>query len=877
MIAHHSSGAELPVPANSARGIMRSPASRGLATANMATRSSAATDFIDNAAAWLILQQRPDGSFPLTVGGSVAVNTISQIAPGLIQAFRRTGNTDYIDAATRAGEFLLANLPTYPISGKTRFSVGDPLFLMELSRATGDQRFRNLVNEDFWNRLEAGIYGANSDYDASDFIQALFRVRGANGELVARDASLLVVAAHLDGRNTIAQSFLDGIIESLEGVPSTGPAKDFEIFGLAGAVWAAARIGAELDPTQGKWAASDSTLDLANALVGFQHPDGGILFNSAVDPLDANNQVTQLTALTLVGLDLLDRTAFAQNIADAGDYLLAQQQLDGQILISPDAVSTSPGGVAVHGESMVAWVSSQMRPGLIESVTATGDTPTAIDNDYTRINNPVQMAIDGDVIQLSGTFDWTEPNAFNSWVNGSDGIAATGDDFGILYPAGRSGITLTSATLGDAVIVGPGDLASQNLEAFVYVASAENRNLEFSNLQIEGFDLSIGMFFVPGQGVNLYDGTRIINNHIIMPTDIAGSAAAGEDLQNIGIHFAFGDNQLIADNIIDIPGDGSSTPSTTSANVAMQSNRNSGAFEGLVIENNKIRILNAPTASPQNIIGIWENSSASDRNIIIRNNSFVNLDPSNDPLNNRQQGFRITSQRNTTTGNGALMTGNLAQGANIGYAWLSFASFGADFSSSDPLDFIANTAIDNAIGIRLDSNGSANFKCNIISGNATDGILNINQDPAILSDATVNWWGCNDGPGTGSCDRITGSGVDGLNWLLFELEANPVRIVNGGNSSLTASLLNTFDGNDSLTLAGCTVPDGQDIEFAGGAFGNFDPTMGTLIGGFAGSTYTATSEGVANDITATINAGQTATTTILIVGAGIFADGFEGP
>ncbi len=414
------------------------------------------------------------------------------------------------------------------------------------------------------------------------------------------------------------------------------------------------------------------------------------------------------------------------------------------------------------------------------------------------------------------------------------------------------------------MILGPGDLAVQDLEGFIVVASAENRNLEFSNLQIEGFDLSIGMFRVLGQGVNLYDGTRIVNNHIIMPTDIAGSPAAGEGFQNIGIHFAFGDNQLIADNIIDIPGDGSSTASTTSADIAMQSNTSSGAFEGLIMENNEVRILNAPSTNPQFVLGIWENSNAFDRNIIIRNNSFVNLDPTNDPLNNLQQGFRITSQRNSTTGNGALMTDNLVQGANIGYAWLSFASFGADWSSRDPLDFIANTVIDNATGIRLDSNGSANFKCNIISGNATDGIANINKDQGIMSDATVNWWGCNDGPGAGSCDQISGNGVDGNNWLLFELAANPVSIGNGGTSDLTASLLNTANGVDSSTLAGCTVPDGQEVEFAGGAFGNAAPTMDMLEDGLAGSTFTATSQGIANDIAATVNAGQTATTTVLI-------------
>ena len=34
--------------------------------------------------------------------------------------------------------------------------------------------------------------------------------------------------------------------------------------------------------------------------------------------------------------------------------------------------------------------------------------PTATDNDYTRINNAVQAASNGETIELLGTFNWTE-------------------------------------------------------------------------------------------------------------------------------------------------------------------------------------------------------------------------------------------------------------------------------------------------------------------------------------------------------------------------------------------------------------------------------------------------------------------------------------
>ena len=51
----------------------------------------------------------------------------------------------------------------------------------------------------------------------------------------------------------------------------------------------------------------------------------------------------------------------------------------------------------------------QATPTLAADVTITPtETPTAADNDYTRINDAIQAAGAGDTIKLLGTFDWTE-------------------------------------------------------------------------------------------------------------------------------------------------------------------------------------------------------------------------------------------------------------------------------------------------------------------------------------------------------------------------------------------------------------------------------------------------------------------------------------
>ncbi|GAB4195294.1 MAG: hypothetical protein Tsb002_27680 [Wenzhouxiangellaceae bacterium] len=471
--------------------------------------------------------------------------------------------------------------------------------------------------------------------------------------------------------------------------------------------------------------------------------------------------------------------------------------------------------------------------GVIESIGLSGDFATATDNDYTRINNVLQSAQAGDQIILAGLFDWTESNAFDSWSRGSDDIADTDDDFSILLPAGAGSFTLTAQSFGDATIRGPGDLPGFDLEGFLVVSSNDNANIEISNLIIENFDLGIGFFFVGG-GVNVYDNTRILNNRIRVATDIAGSTAAGEGFQNIGLHFSFGDNQLIANNIIEIPGDGeSSRPVLSAASVAMQSNTSGNAYEGLIIEDNIVRVLNAASSDPEVVIGIWENSNTFQSNIIIRNNRFENMSPLNDAASNLQEGFRITSQTSPTTGDGAVMIGNYVAGANVAYQWLP-GRFGADYQNRAPLLFIANTAIDSGAGVRLDSNGSADMRCNRFVNN-TEAIVNVTVDN-IASTANDNWWGCNAGPNMGLCDGFdAGANITTATWLVAELSANPGSVQIGGTSDLTVDVSNNNIGSNIID---CTLPDGVPVDF-GTDLGMVMPATATTVAAVAPAVYLA--------------------------------------
>lgn len=606
-------------------------------------------------------------------------------------------------------------------------------------------------------------------------------------------------------------------------------------------------VGTQLLGDSFDYALTVTNTDVATAtsvVVTDNLPDN-LMFNSgSCDDGSSANQSDQVITFTINDLVTDAITTCTINVT----------VIDGGVITNTAMVSADNDFDMGNNTSTVTTL------GVIESVGLSGDMPTALDNDYTRINSVLLVAEVGDVILLEGTFDWVEANAFSSWSRGSDDTVDTDDDFSILLPEGVGGFTLTAANLGDAVIQGPGDIAGQDLEAFLVAQSNNNQNIEISNLTIRDFDLSIGFFFVSGGGVNLYDNNRIVDNHIVIATDIAGTTVAGEGFQNIGIHFAFGDNQLIAGNRIDIPGDGLSNGILRSSSVAMQSNTSSGAYEGLVIENNVVRILNAQTADPENIIGIWENSNAFERNIIVRNNRFENMSPMNDATLNRQQAFRITAQSSPTTSNGAMMMGNFVSGANVGYQWLP-GFFGANFETRGALPFIANTVIDSAVGLRLDSNGSAEMSCNRFANN-TVGIENVTADN-IASIANDNWWGCNAGPNMSLCDGFdNGANITADTWLVADFSVTPNSVEVNGMSDLT---LNVTQNNNAISVADCTLPDGVPVSFATD-IGTVTPVNTDTVSGMSPAVFTAPSATGIAMVTSSID-NETLTNNIQILGA----------
>lgn len=497
----------------------------------------------------------------------------------------------------------------------------------------------------------------------------------------------------------------------------------------------------------------------------------------------------------------------------------------------------------------------------VRSVGADGVAPSPADNDFLRLSQAVAALTTGVNLRLDGTFDFSEPNAAAAWALGADASAGTADDYSVLVPANVDGVVLEPVAGGTAVIQGPGDLPGANLEGFLVFDGGKNRDWTIRDLEILDFDLGIGMFFGAG-GSDAFDGTRIEGNRIRLPADLNATVAPADVNQNIGIHFAFGRNQRIAANLIEIPGNGRSDSANNrlASSVGMQSNTSGGAvYDGLVIADNIVRVTAAQSDDAERVLGYWENSHGHLGNVQVSGNRFENLAAGNDPARNRQRGFRVTSHSSATTT--VSYAGNRVEGANIGFEWIA----GSNFAGNLPVRMRDNVVVGGGTGLRLQSNGLVDARCNRIAANAL-GVLADAGTSAALQD---NWWGCNAGPNAGLCDLVQGAATPSR-WLILVASAAPASIIEGGTAAVGAS----FPRYSDAAPATCAFAD-TPVDFIANG-GSFAPASAVMPDPLAGAATTWSSGSFSG--TASIQAVvdfETAPAQLRVLPDRLFEHGFE--
>ena len=328
------------------------------------------------AADWLRTQQTPAGCFPWTPGGACTSNTQGPSARGLLKAYQHSATIASREDAIATGDYLVPNYPRTYSDGDPRFATHDPLFLEELSQVTTDATYASFVQTYFWDKLTAGTYGESNDMDATAFGAAVVSGRASQGivELSPWDLSATAIAAHVAGETAIRDALMAQVLAGLNA--TTTADNDYDVIGLAGAVWASAVTGYNLDPTSGRYASQNSTAELAALLASWQRSsDGAWLWSTTADPNDITNGDLQTTAFAVMALNAFNPTSYATEIARGVAFIRSLQQTSGQFLIYPTASPTANGSVESHAEALTALVAAAPGTVFVDDNWATGVNP----------------------------------------------------------------------------------------------------------------------------------------------------------------------------------------------------------------------------------------------------------------------------------------------------------------------------------------------------------------------------------------------------------------------------------------------------------------------------------------------------------------------
>ncbi len=307
------------------------------------------------AADWLLTQQDAAGWFPWTVGTGVTDNTQGTTARGLLKAYLLTGTTGYRAAAVKNGDYLVPNYPRHFTDLDPRIVTHDALFLEELSQVTGDAKYANFLQDYFWDKLTAGTYGEANNQDAAEWAASVLSGRSGIVELSPWDLSAPAIAAHIAGESAIRDAIMAEVKAGLEA--TTAADNEYDIIGLAGAVWASAVTGVALNPAAGVHSGLN-TAGLATRLAGYQRSDGSWASGTyASSTFDSTDSSTQTTAFAILALRAYNGTLYQSQVSAGMAFILpGVQASSGQFLDYPGAASTDAGGVESHGEAISALV-----------------------------------------------------------------------------------------------------------------------------------------------------------------------------------------------------------------------------------------------------------------------------------------------------------------------------------------------------------------------------------------------------------------------------------------------------------------------------------------------------------------------------------------
>lgn len=276
-------------------------------------------------------------------GDTPPYNIISPIVDGLMAAYEVIDLSVFMNAMVKAGDY---NLESEYGAGNARLYSQTALNLWHLSTLTGDNVYTDWVKASFYEKLLTGTYGAAENLDTDAFIDNI-RTSPSVSNLKAWEISSQVLAAERYCYQGIADKFEQGTLDALAALDNTDPAKGYDMIGLAGGVFALARVNRLsfpeiLAPNHTSVNGETTLVGLADELVALQNSNGSFYWLSG-DALGIaptiDNQDTQTTAYAVLALikaqERLPNSNYLAAIEMGKQWLLTMQEADGGFMSYP--------------------------------------------------------------------------------------------------------------------------------------------------------------------------------------------------------------------------------------------------------------------------------------------------------------------------------------------------------------------------------------------------------------------------------------------------------------------------------------------------------------------------------------------------------------
>jgi len=252
----------------------------------------------------LVETQNSDGGWGWPLSGSSAANTIGPIGMGLCKAYEATGDPSMLTAIGKVATFLQSKTNT--------FSTADGYLAAELDKVLGGNANVNYVKTNFYDKLALGTYyrsDGSGPYNTASYVNFIRTSRASQGipNLAAWDLGMGLVGAVRCGAST--SEWIAGVQAEITEIDYS---KDYDVIGLAGALYGLKTAGVSFAPS------------LAATLASFQiAQSGGFTWNSNyVIPFDWDECI-QETAYAALALDAIG--GYGGTVASALEYINSNQ------------------------------------------------------------------------------------------------------------------------------------------------------------------------------------------------------------------------------------------------------------------------------------------------------------------------------------------------------------------------------------------------------------------------------------------------------------------------------------------------------------------------------------------------------------------------